>query len=207
MKLALIGATGYTGSRILNEALNRGHRLTAIVRDVAGLPSHPNLIPRAIDVMDTKSLGDALEGHDAVISAFNPGKDATGRGPRSIIEAVKGHPTLRLLVVGGAGSLEVAPGRRLVDEPDFPAQWKDGALRTAEFLDSLRSEPDLDWTFVSPAAMLSPGARTGRYRVGGDQLLTDERGESRISVEDFAVALLDEAENGTHHRARISVAY
>ena len=207
MKLALIGATGYTGSRILNEALSRGHRLTAIVRDVAGLPSHPNLIPRAIDITDTKSLRDALEGHDAVISAFNPGKDATGQGPRSIIEAVKGHPTLRLLVVGGAGSLEVAPGRRLVDEPDFPAQWKDGALRTAEFLDALRSDPDLDWTFVSPAAMLSPGARTGRYRVGGEQLLTDERGESRISVEDLAVVLLDEAENGTHHRARISVAY
>lgn len=207
MKLALIGATGYTGSRILNEALSREHRLTALVRDVAGLPSHLNLIPRAIDVTDTKSLRDTLEGHDAVISAFNPGKDATGQGPHSIIEAVKGHPTLRLLVVGGAGSLEVAPGRRLVDEPDFPAAWKDGALKTAEFLTLLRSEPGISWTFVSPAAKLSPGARTGRYRVGGDQLLTDEHGESRISVEDFAVAMLDEAENGTHHRARISVAY
>lgn len=207
MNFVLIGATGYTGSRVLNEALTRGHRLTAIVRDIAGLPSHPNLIPRAIDVTDTASLRDALEGHDAVISAFNPGKDATGRGPRSIIEAVRGHPTLRLLVVGGAGSLEVAPGRRLVDEPDFPAQWKDGALRTAGFLDALRSEPDLDWTFVSPAAMLSPGERTEQYRVGGDQLLTDKHGESRISVEDLAVAVLDEAENGTHHRTRMSVAY
>ena len=207
MKIVLIGATGYTGSRILNEALSRGHRLTALVRDVAGLPSHPNLIPRALDITDTKGLRDALEGHDAVISAFNPGKDATGQGPRSIIEAMTGHPTLRLLVVGGAGSLEVAPGRCLIDEPDFPAQWKDGALKTAEFLGLLRNEPDLDWIFVSPAAMLSPGVRTGHYRVGGDQLLTDERGESRISVEDFAVALLDEAENCTHHRARISVAY
>jgi uncharacterized protein len=110
-------------------------------------------------------------------------------------------------VVGGAGSLEVSPGRRLFDEPDFPSQWKEGTLRTAEFLDSLRSEPGLDWTFVSPAAMLSPGARTGFYRIGGDQLLKDERGESRISVEDLAVALLDEAEKGAHQRVRISVAY
>ena len=121
MRLALIGATGYTGSRILNEALSRGHRLTAMVRDIAGLPSHPDLTLRAINVTDTAGLRDALEGHDAVVNAFNPGKDATGRGPRSIIEAVKGHSNLRLLVVGGAGSLEVAPGRRLVDEPDFLA--------------------------------------------------------------------------------------
>lgn len=113
----------------------------------------------------------------------------------------------RLLAVGGAGSLEIAPGRRLVDQPDFPAQWKEGSLRTAAFLDQLRGEGELDWVFVSPAAKLLPGERTGRYRVGGDQLIVDAAGESRISLEDYAVAMLDEAERPAHHRTRISVAY
>ncbi len=207
MKLALIGATGYTGSRIRDEALSRGHHLTAIARNVAGLPSHPRLAWCAVDVTEVRNLEDALAGHTAVISAFNPGKDESDLGCRSIVAAVKGHAGLRLLVVGGAGSLEVASGRRLVDEPTFPEQWKAGALKTAEFLEVLRRDPELDWTFISPAAMLSPGERTGQYRVGGDHLLTDERGESRISVEDYAVALVDEAEKGTNRRTRISVAY
>lgn len=111
------------------------------------------------------------------------------------------------LVVGGAGSLEIVPGKRLVDQPDFPAQWKDGALRTAAFLDLLLSETQLDWAFMSPAAMLVPGERTGNYRVGGGQLLTDSEGESRISLEDYAGAMLDKAERPQHHRNRFSVAY
>ena len=142
-----------------------------------------------------------------VISAFNPGNDESGTGTGSIIDAVKRSGAKRLLVVGGAGSLEVAPGKRLVDQPDFPAQWKDGALRTAAFLDQLVNEGRLDWTFVSPAAMLAPGERTGNYRVGGSQLLTDSDGESRISLEDYAVAMLDEIERPQHHRNRFSVAY
>ena len=123
------------------------------------------------------------------------------------MDATKRAGIARLLVVGGAGTLEVAPGWRMIDQPDFPAQWKAGALKTAAFLDLLRDEAELGWACLSPAAMLIPGERTGRYRVGSDQLLTDEAGESRISLEDYAVAMLDEAERPAHHRARFSVAY
>ena len=206
MQIALIGATGYTGSRIHDEALSRGHQLMVVARDTAGLPSHPHLTPRALDVTDMEGLREALAGHDLVVSAFSSGKDETGEGTRSILAAVKAHG-LRLLVVGGAGTLEVAPGQRLVDEPDFPAEWKAGALRTAAFLDQLRAETDLDWAFVSPAAHLAPGERTSRYRIGGDELMTDHEGESRISLQDYAVAMLDEAERPAHHRTRFSVAY
>jgi putative NADH-flavin reductase len=207
MKLVLIGATGYTGSRIREEALNRGHRVTAVARDISGLAPHPQLVARALDVTATEALRDLLVGQDAVISAYNPGKDETGEGTRSILTAVASHSPLRLIVVGGAGSLEIAPGVRLVDQPDFPEQWKTGALRTAALLDALRARTDLNWTFISPAALLQPGVRTGHYRLGQDQLLTNEKGESRISVEDYAVALLDEVERATHSKQRISVAY
>lgn len=207
MKIAIIGATGYTGSKILAEALGRGHEVTAIVRNTNKLPAHTHLTAANGDATDPASLASLLAGNDVVVSAFNPGKDATGKGTASVVEAVKRAGVGRLVVVGGAGSLEVAPGRRLVDQPDFPAAWKDGALKTAAFLDALRAEPELDWTFVSPAARLSPGERTGTYRVGGDQLMTDESGESRISVEDYAVAMLDEIERPCHRRTRFSVAY
>jgi len=207
VKIALIGATGMTGTKILSEALDRGHQVTAIIRNTGTLPAHKHLAAVAADVTRPANLAGAIAGHDVVISAFNPGKDDTGTGTRSIIEAVKTAGIARLLVVGGAGSLEVAPGKRLVDDPNFPEMWKAGALKTAEFLDDLRTEPVLDWVFVSPAAMLAPGERTGTYRVGGDRFMTDEKGESRISLEDFAVAMLDEAERPQHHRARFAVAY
>jgi putative NADH-flavin reductase len=207
MKIALIGATGYTGARIREEALNRGHLVTAIVRNANVLPEHPRLTPLTLDVTDSKALAQVIADHDVVISAFNPGKDETEKGAAAIIEAVKSNGRMRLLVVGGAGSLETAPGKRLVDQPDFPAQWKAGALKTAAFLDALTHEPNLNWTFVSPAAQLSPGPRTGSYRIGADQLLTDSKGESRISVEDFAVAMIDSVEKSTFLRQRFSVAY
>ncbi len=207
MRIAIIGATGLVGTRILAESLNRGHEVTAIVRNPERLPTHPKLRVASGDATRAAELASLVAGHDVVISAFNPGKDAGGTGARSIIDAVKRSGVERLLVVGGAGTLEVAPGKRLVDQPDFPAQWKDGALRTAAFLDQLRGETELDWAFVSPAAMLGPGERTGRYRVGGDQLLTDGDGKSRISLEDYAVAMLDESERPQHHRQRFSVAY
>ncbi|MPZ59180.1 MAG: NAD(P)H-binding protein [Rhizobiales bacterium] len=207
MNIVIIGATGYTGSKILAEALDHGHRVTAIVRNAEKLPDHPKLTAARGDVTEPHALAPLLVGHDVVVSAFNPGKDETGRGVPSIIEAVKRSGVKRLVVVGGAGSLEVAPGKRLVDQPDFPAQHKKDALRTAAFLDTLRAEPELDWTFISPAAMLSPGARTGRYRVGGDQLLRNDKGESRISTEDYAVAMLDEVERPRHRRKRFTVAY
>ena len=207
MKIAIIGATGFVGSGILSESLNRGHAVTAIVSNPDKLPTHPTLTPVKGDVARTEELASQIEGHDVVISAFNPGKDARGTGAQSIIEAVKHADVARLLVVGGAGSLEVAPGKRLVDQPDFPAEWKEGSLKTAAVLDELRGETELDWTFVCPAAMLAPGERTGRYRVGGDQLLTGADGQSRISIQDYAVAMLDEVETPKHSRARFSVAY
>ena len=207
MNVALIGATGLVGAKLLAEGLDRGHAITAIVRNPETLPPHGRLTAVQGDATDAAVLAGLVARHDVVISAFNPGKDADGTGPRAIVDAVKQAGVPRLLVVGGAGSLEIAPGRRLVDQPDFPAEWKEGALRTAAFLDLLRGESDLDWVFVSPAAMFVPSGRTGRYRTGGDQLLTDEAGNSKISLEDYAVAMLDEAERPRHHRTRFSVAY
>ncbi len=207
MKIAIIGATGFVGSGILTEALNRGHNVTAIVQNPERLPSHPKLRPVKAQVTDTGALTSVLAGHDVVISAFNPGRDETGVGRRSIIAAVKESDVDRLVAVGGAGTLEVAPGQRLVDQPDFPAEWKQGSLKTADFLRDLRGETKLDWTFVCPAAHLEPGERAGKYRVGGDQLMTDSEGQSRISIPDYAAAMLDEVETPKHPRARISVAY
>lgn len=207
MKIAMIGATGFVGSRLLAEALDRGHQVTAIVKDPARLPTAAGLTAAEVDVADAAALATVAAGHDVVVSAFNPGADPSGSGFRGIVEGAKRAAVERLLVVGGAGTLEVAPGRRLVDQPDFPAEWKDGALRTASFLELLRAEADLDWVFLSPAANLQPGERTGNYRVGGDQLMTGADGESRISLEDYAVAMLDEAERPVHHRTRLSVAY
>ena len=207
MKIAIIGATGYVGSSILTESLARGHDVTAIGRRPDALPAHARLKPVQGDVTRPDELASLIADHHAVISAFNPGKDASGAGTLSIVNAAKRAGVERLLVVGGAGSLEIAPGRRVIDEPDFPAEWKDGATKTSAFLDQLRGETELDWVFVSPAKMLAPGTRTGAYRVGGDQLMTDEEGESRISLEDYAVAMLDEAERPRHHRQRFSVAY
>jgi putative NADH-flavin reductase len=207
MKIAIIGATGFVGSRLLTEALNRNHDVTAIAKDPSALPSASNLHASKLDVTDVDALARALAGHDVVISAFNPGKDPDGSGVAAILAAVRQAKVDRLLVVGGAGTLEIAPGRRVVDEPDFPMEWKAGALKTAAFLDLLRGETEIDWVFVSPAADLNPGERTGRYRVGGDHLMVDDTGKSRISLEDYSVALLDEAERPAHHRARMSVAY
>lgn len=206
MKVAIIGASGFVGSRILSEALSRGHEVTAVVTNPDKLPVDPRLTAVKGDATDPAALTPLLAGHDLVISAFNPGKDESGAGPRSIIDAAKRSGVARLLVVGGAGTLQVAPGQRLVDQPDFPAAWKAGALKTAAFLDLLRGEAELDWVFLSPAAMLAPGERTGKYRVGGDRLMTGPDGQSRISIEDYAMAMLDEAETPRHSRQRFSVA-
>lgn len=207
MKIAIIGATGYVGSKLLTEALHRGHEVTAIVKNIDGLPSHSRLAGSDADATDSSQLAAVVAGHDLVISAFNPGADEDGSGTLSIIDGVKRAGVSRLLTVGGAGTLEIAPGQRVVDQPDFPAEWKEGALRTARFLDQLREESVLDWVFLSPAALLVPGERTGAYRVGKDQLLSNAQGESRISLEDYAVAMLDEAERPRHSRERFTVAY
>jgi putative NADH-flavin reductase len=213
MKIALIGATGFIGSVVLQEALNRGHQVTGIVRHPEKLPQHPNLIAQRGDVRNETETTELVMGHDAVISGYSPGRDVADvyqehiSGYRSIIDGVKKAGVKRLLVVGGAGSLEVAPGVQVVDSPDFPKEWKPGALATRKVLYLLRDEPELDWTFLSPSGVIAPGERTGEFRLGTDQLLTDANGESRISLEDYAVAMLDELENPKHIRQRFTVGY
>ena len=207
MKIVLIGATGYVGAKLLAEALDRGHQVTAIVRNEAKHPRRAGLTMVEGDATDADALARFATGHDVVLSSFNPGRDVDGSGTRAIVDGVKRSGVARLLVVGGAGSLLLPSGERVVDQPGFPAEWKDGALLTSAFLDRLRAETELDWVFMSPAAMLVPGERTGRYRVGKDHLMTDAAGESRISLEDYAVAMLDEAERPRHHRERFAVSY
>jgi putative NADH-flavin reductase len=203
MKIAILGATGYVGSHLVLEAQRRGHTVTAIARRAHTPVQSPQLVAVSLDISDASALVAALSGHDAVISATR----FTGSNPHGLIDAVTRAGVSRLLVVGGAGSLEVTPGRALVDMPDFPAEYKDEALAGRAFLDVLRKEMRLDWTFLSPAAQLEPGQRTAKFRIGEDQLLTDEHGVSRISVEDYAVAMLDELEQPTHQRRRFTVAY
>ena len=213
MKIALIGATGFIGSAILREALDRGHQVTAIIRHPEKLPQHPSLVAQKGDVTNEMETTALVAGHDAVISAYSPGRDVPDiyqqhvSGYRKIIDGVKEAGVKRLLVVGGAGSLEVAPGVQLVDTPQFPEQWKAGALAAREILYLLRDESELEWTFLSPSNMIAPGERTGRFRLGTDQLLTDANGQSRISVEDYAVAMLNELEDPKHVRQRFTVGY
>jgi len=213
MKIAVIGATGFVGSAILQEALQRGHDVTAIVRHPEKVKPHPKLRSHRADVQKGDEVTRSVAGHDAVISAFNPGWSNPGiynqqvKGTRAIIDGVKRAGVKRLLFVGGAGSLEVKPGVQSVDLPEFPAEYKQGALTTREALNLLRNEPRLDWSFLSPSADLFPGQRTGKFRLGTDQLLADAKGESRISVEDYAMAMIDEVEKPKHIRRRFTVGY
>ncbi len=211
-KIALIGATGFVGAAILKEAASRGHIVTAIVRHPEKVEKLENVAAIQANVHESESLAGLLEGHDIVISAFNPGWSDTDirqnhiKGSRAITEAVRKTGVKRLIAVGGAGSLEIN-GRQLVDSPDFPAEWKEGALGAREALNDLRQENSLDWTFVSPAIILEPGERTGKYRLGADEPVFNDKGESKISVADLAVAIIDEAEQAKHIRKRFTAAY
>jgi len=217
MRVVLLGASGFVGSALLSEALDRGHAVTAIVRHPEKLEKRAGLTVRAGDVHDTVALASGIAGHEAVISAFNPGwtpgtvrpemYDEQVRGTTSIIAAVKNAGLKRVLWVGGAGGLEAAPGVLVMDTPEFPDWIKPGSRATADALEQLRKEPGLDWSFLAPSAILEPGQRTGRFRLGGDRLLVDERGESRISVQDFAVAMIDELERPAHVRQRFTAGY
>lgn len=212
MKIALIGATGFIGSALLKEALSRGHQVTALVSRPERLAAHPQLRAQKIDVHDTPALTAALAGHDAVLSAFSghAQTDVQGyyeKGIRSVIAAVQDARVPRLLVVGGAGSLEVAPGKQLLDTPEFPAAYRGTAEGARQALNLLRAQPSLDWTMLSPSAVIAPGERTGRFRLGGDQLLVGTDGKSHISVEDYAVAFIDEMEKPAHSRRRFTVGY
>ncbi len=201
-KIALIGASGNAGSRILKELSDRGHQVTAIARNPEKIAALPGVVAKMGDVFDQAALSELLKGHDAVISSVH----FTASDPATLIEAVRASGVPRYLVVGGAGSLEIAPGQRVVDLPDFPAAYKAEATKGAEFLDRLKQEKQLDWTFLSPSAEFVPGERTGKFRIGKDTLLSNDQG-SRISFEDYAIALVDEIEKPQHSRQRFTVGY
>jgi len=213
MKIVLLGATGFVGSALLSEALDRGHTVTAIARDPEKMTPRERLIAKAGDVYDAPGLGTLISGHEALISAFNPGwknprlYEDQVRGTAAIIAAVKQAGIKRVLWVGGAGGLEVTPGVRVVDDPSLPAWIKPGSLATINALEQLRAEPTLDWSFLAPSAELHPGERTGKFRLGGDELLVDASGKSHISLQDFAVAMIDELDHPAHIRKRFTVGY
>jgi putative NADH-flavin reductase len=204
MKIAILGISGRVGSRIANELLQRGHTITGIARKIEGVAERPNLTLEAADATSVDALVPLLRGHDAVISAtrFAGGIDAA-----TLVAAAKKAGVPRALVVGGAGSLEVAPGKALVDTPDFPEAYKAEALAGRVFLEALRAEKDLDWTFLSPSALFMPGERTAKFRLGGDGVLADDKGKSWISMEDYAIAMADEVEIPRHSRRRFTVGY
>lgn len=214
MKLALIGASGFVGTQLLKEALHRGHAVTAIVRHPAKITiKDDNLTVQQADVLNEVDTAALLSGHDAIISAYNAGWGNPDiyndfiKGSKAIENAATKSGVKRLLVVGGAGSLEIAPGKQLVDTPEFPAEWKSGALAVRDYLDILKKNNELDWTFVSPAIMLHPGERTGKYRIGSNQPVFDANGKSEISTEDLAVAILDEVEQPKFIKKRFTAAY
>jgi uncharacterized protein len=202
MKVALIGATGMIGSRLLAELSQRGHEVTAIVRNPEKVPALPKVTAKKGDVFDEPGLTALLKGHEAAISAVHFAQS----DPKKLISAAKASGVKRYLVVGGAGSLEVAPGVKLIDTPQFPAMYKAEAAAGGDFLELLRKEPTLDWTFLSPSAVIAPGERTGKFRLGGDQLLTHDKG-SNISAEDYAAAFVDELEKSAHSQRRFTVGY
>ncbi len=202
-RVALIGASGHVGSRILKELVSRNHSVTAIARDPKAIEKRENVTVKKGDVLNGQELAALLRGHDAVISAVR----FTDSDPAVLVDAVRASAVKRYLVVGGAGSLEIAPGQRLMDQPAFPEAYKTEAFAGGEFLNLLRGTDDLDWTFLSPSALFVAGERTGKFRLGDDTLIVDEAGKSSVSFEDFAVALVDELEKPTHIRRRFTVGY
>jgi putative NADH-flavin reductase len=202
MKIALIGASGNVGSRIAAELSSRGHEITAIARNAAKISALPGVKPTAIDIANTEALVPILKGHAAVISSVH----FVDSDPDQLIRAVKAAGVPRYLVVGGAGSLQVAPGKLLVDSPDFPEEYEKETRAGVAFLDRLRADKDLNWTFLSPSYLFTAGERTGNFRLGKDSLLTNGKGSS-ISFEDYAIALADEVEKPKHPRQRFTVGY
>ncbi|GAB3013830.1 NAD(P)-dependent oxidoreductase [Spirosoma pulveris] len=214
MKLALIGASGFVGSAVLEEALTRGHNVTAIVRHPEKISlRHENLRVQQGDVYDATAVAQLVAGHDAVVNAFNAGWTNPNlyndflRGSEAIETGTEQSGVKRLLVVGGAGSLEVAPGVQLVDTPQFPAAYKPGATAARDYLNHLRQNTTLDWTFLSPAINLAPGERTGTFRLGTDEPVFDEKGENNISVTDLAAAIINELEQPQFIQKRFTVGY
>ena len=208
MNVVLYGATGMIGARILTELVSRGHRVIAVVRDPSKVPTHPNVAAVAGDILDPEDVAAKVKGANAVVSAYSPGSEAENMvtATRSLIAGLHKASVWRLIVVGGAGSLLVGHGVDLIDSGHLPEQWMAIAVAHRDALNLLRSS-DLAWTYFSPAAFIEPGERTGKFRLGGDSLLTDEQGTSRISAEDYAIALVDELEDPKHIRERFTIAY
>lgn len=202
-EIAIIGATGNVGRHLMNEALRRGHRVTAIARNAATVPAQAGVTAQSADLHDAAALAAALAGHDAVFCSVR----FAGMTAGNIGEPVKRAGVKRLMVVGGAGSLFAAPGMRVIDSPGFPEAYRTEATAGAAFLEALRDERGLDWTFVSPSAEFVDDKRTQNFRLGLDELLVDGTGRSWISFQDFAVAFLDEFEKPAHIRQRFTVGY
>ena len=209
MKVVLFGASGMIGSRILQELVSRGHKVTAVVRNPEKVTAATGVTVLKGDVADVASVAASAKGAETAISAYAPPHTAVETvltATRSLLAGLNAAGVKRLSVVGGAGSLEVTPGVQLVDTPNFPEEWKGIALAHRDVLPILKAS-DLEWSYLSPAAFIQPGERTGKFRLGGKQLVTDEKGESRISAEDFAVALVDELESPKHVRQQFTLAY
>jgi uncharacterized protein len=208
MNVVLFGATGMIGSRVLKELVSREHKVTAVVREPSRVPTEPSVKAVQGDVLNPASVAEIVKGADAVISAYSPGSTtaAVVDATRSLIAGLTQAGVRRFIEVGGAGSLFVAPNVRLVDAPNFPAEYKEIALAHGEALEVLRHS-DLDWTYFSPAAFIQPGERTGKFRLGEDTLIADEKGNSQISAEDYAIALVDELEKPNYIRRRFTIGY
>lgn len=216
MKIVLFGATGNVGRRIAAEAVRRGHEVVGVVRDPAAVASPDPRVPLVRgDATSAASVADVVRGADAVVSAISPRPNARGlpapslaANSRALIAGLNAAGVRRVLYVGGASSLEVAPGRALADEPDFPEIYRAEAQEGRDALAVWRGEADgLDWTYLSPAVEIGPGERTGAYRTSDDRLIVDASGRSFISFEDYAVAVLDELEHPQHVSRRFGVAY
>ena len=208
MKVTLYGASGMIGSRILNELLSRGHQVTAVVRDPSKIKT-TGATAIAGDILDPSSVDQTARGATAVVSAFAAPHDDVSKlvdATRSLLKGLQDAGVRRFLMVGGAGSLEVAPGVQLVDAPVFPAAWRPIALAHRDAF-AVLEQSDLDWTSLSPPALIQPGERTGRFRLGKDTLIADEKGNSSISAEDYAIAMVDELENPKHIRQRFTLGY
>jgi uncharacterized protein len=211
--IVLLGSTGTIGQRIQAEALSRGHHVTAVVRETSRTGEHrANLDYRTGDIFKPETIAAAAVGHDVVVSAFGPGSGDASlvvKAAHSLIEALTRVEPIRLIVVSGAGSLEVKPGLQLVDTPNFPAAWKAVALAHRDALEVFKKAgmAEFDWTAASPAAIIEPGTRTGKYRTATDELLVDAQGNSKISDEDFAVAIVDEIEKPKYAGRRFTAAY
>lgn len=216
MKVALIGASGFVGKALLHELTNRGHAVTAIARNTGSIVQNDGVTAVQADVFNLQQLVDALKGHDVIVSAYNAGwtnpnlHDEFFAGSKAIQQAAKQAGVKRLIVLGGAGSLFVAEGVKLIDTPQFPKEFKAGASAASEYLDLIREEQDLDWTFVSPAIEMhqgTSGERKGHYRSGLENPVFDANHRSIISVEDLSLAIVDEVEKPKHIRQRFTVAY